>query len=54
MVKRLHEYKRQLLKALHVIWLYHRVKAIPSSARDAADLCSPRRPPGFLANGLSS
>ena len=29
MVKRLHEYKRQLLKALHVIWLYHRVKANP-------------------------
>ncbi|MHB0960615.1 MAG: glycogen/starch/alpha-glucan phosphorylase [Pirellulaceae bacterium] len=29
MVKRLHEYKRQLLKALHVIWLYHRVKAHP-------------------------
>lgn len=30
MVKRLHEYKRQLLKALHIITLYHRLKADPS------------------------
>ncbi|MCO5194934.1 MAG: glycogen/starch/alpha-glucan phosphorylase [Anaerolineae bacterium] len=29
MVKRLHEYKRQLLKALHIITLYHRVKDDP-------------------------
>ncbi len=29
MVKRLHEYKRQLLKALHIIWLFHRVKTDP-------------------------
>jgi starch phosphorylase len=29
LVKRLHEYKRQLLKTLHIIWLYHRVKADP-------------------------
>ena len=27
MVKRLHEYKRQLLKVLHTIWLYQQVKA---------------------------
>jgi starch phosphorylase len=32
MVKRLHEYKRQLLKVMHIIWLYRRVKANPSEA----------------------
>jgi len=31
MVKRLHEYKRQLLKALHIVWLYQRVKADPAA-----------------------
>ncbi|MEM6571944.1 MAG: glycogen/starch/alpha-glucan family phosphorylase, partial [Planctomycetota bacterium] len=29
LVKRLHEYKRQLLKVLHVVWLYQRIKAEP-------------------------
>jgi len=31
-VKRIHEYKRQLLNILHVITLYNRIKQNPSSS----------------------
>ena len=34
MVKRLHEYKRQVLKLLHVVTLYQRLKADPSYEPD--------------------
>jgi starch phosphorylase len=29
-IKRLHEYKRQLLKVMHIIWLYQRMKQDPT------------------------
>ena len=38
MVKRLHEYKRQLLKVLHIITLYNRLKAQPGAGHRAAHL----------------
>ena len=44
MVKRLHEYKRQLLKLLHVVVLHQRIARRPAD-RHRARSCSGRRPP---------
>jgi starch phosphorylase len=45
LVKRLHEYKRQHLKVLHIITLYHRLKANPKRAM---------RPRTFIFGGKSA
>ena len=37
-VKRIHEYKRQLLNALRIVVLYNRLQAEPGARHDAADL----------------
>jgi glycogen phosphorylase len=47
MAKRLHEYKRQLLKLLHVVTVYNRIKADPAAAVtpcavDPGGTCRPR------------
>jgi starch phosphorylase len=49
MVKRLHEYKRQFLKLLHVITLYNRIKADPATAvTPCTVIFGAKAAPGYL------
>jgi starch phosphorylase len=49
MVKRLHEYKRQLLKLLHVVTLYNRIKADPATdVTPCTVIFGAKAAPGYL------
>ena len=49
MVKRLHEYKRQFLKLLHVITVYNRIKADPAAAvTPCTVIFGAKAAPGYL------
>ena len=49
MVKRLHEYKRQFLKLLHVVTVYNRIKADPAAAvTPCTVIFGAKAAPGYL------
>ncbi len=54
MAKRLHEYKRQLLKLLHVVTLYNRIKADPAAATTPCTVIfAAKAAPGYMvAKGI--
>jgi glycogen phosphorylase len=50
MAKRLHEYKRQLLKLLHVVTLYNRIKSYPGAAMTPCTVIfAAKAAPGYMA-----
>ena len=47
-VKRIHEYKRQLMCCLHVIWLYHRVRFLGHAIVPRVVLIGGKAAPGYI------
>ena len=53
-VKRIHEYKRQLLNILHIITLYNRIKQKPSASPATRTIMIGGKVTGFLFSFSSS